>query len=75
VSNADSSAAITATSQQPLLVTGTARPPMEESQPLPPRGNGPTLGGNQQQIIPIQAVRQQEHQHTGSTNLYVITLN
>ncbi|CAF2734895.1 unnamed protein product [Rotaria sp. Silwood2] len=68
-SNADSSAAVVATSQQPLLVTATVRPPMEEQQPLPPRGNASTLAGNQPQIIPIPTVRQQEHQHTGSTNL------
>jgi hypothetical protein len=69
VSNADSSAAITATSQQPLLVTATARPPLDEQQPLPPRNTGPTLEGNQQQTIPNQVVRQQEQQHTSSTNL------
>jgi hypothetical protein len=69
VSNADSSAAITATLQQPLLVTATARPTLDEQQPLPPRNTGSTLGGNQQQIIPNQVVRQQEQQHTGSTNL------
>ncbi|CAF0924509.1 unnamed protein product [Rotaria sordida] len=73
VSNADSSAAVAATSQQPLLVTATVRPSMEEQQqqqqPLPPRSSVPTPAGNQQPIIPIQTVRQQEHQHTGSTNL------
>jgi hypothetical protein len=42
---------------------------MEEQQPLPPRGTGSTLGGNQQQIIPNQIVRQQEHPHTSSNNL------
>ncbi|CAF3368130.1 unnamed protein product [Rotaria sp. Silwood1] len=69
VSNADSSAAMAATSQQPLLVTATVRSSMEEQQPLPPRSNVSTLPNNQPQIIPIQTVRQQEHQHTGSTNL------
>ncbi len=55
--------------QQPLLVTATARPPVEDQQALPPRNTGSTLGNNQQQIIPNQTVRQQEPQHTGSTNL------
>ncbi len=50
-------------------MTATARPPIEEQQPLPPRATGSTLGGNQQQIIPTQVIRQQEHQHIGSTNL------
>jgi len=54
VSNADSSAAV---AQQPLMVTATSRPPIEEQhQPLPPR----TTGSNQQQVIPNQTVRQQE---------------
>jgi hypothetical protein len=48
---------------------------MEEHQPLPPRSNGPTLGGNQQQVIPNQAARQQDHHVTSSTNLYVLSLN
>ncbi len=50
-------------------MTATTRPPLEEQQPLPPRNSGPTHGSNQPQIIPIQPVRQQEHQHTGSTNM------
>ncbi|CAF0970800.1 unnamed protein product [Adineta ricciae] len=67
-SNADSSVAPV---QQPLLVTANARPPVEDHQPLPPRGASSTHGTNQQQQnIPNQAsVRQQEHQHVGSTNL------
>lgn len=65
---------MTGTSQQPLLVTATARPPMDEHQSLPPRSTGASLGGNQQQIMPTQVVRQQDHQHIGSTNLYVLRL-
>ena len=63
--------------QQPLLVTANARPPVEDHQPLPPRGATSTHGTNQQQQnIPNQAsVRQQEHQHVGSTNLYVSSFN
>lgn len=50
-------------------MTATVRPPVEEQQALPPRNNGPTITGNQPQMIPTPTVRQQEHQHTGSTNL------
>ncbi|UJR27477.1 hypothetical protein I4U23_008762 [Adineta vaga] len=65
-SNADSSVAPV---QQPLLVTANTRSTIEDHQPLPPRGAGPSHGGNQQQNSSNQvANRQQEHQHVGSAN-------
>ena len=68
VSNAETSAPVA--HQQPLLVTATVRPPVEEHhQALPPRGHTSTMGNNQQQVSHNQVIRPQEHQHTSSTNL------
>jgi len=57
--------------QQPLLVAGTARPQVEEPQPLPPRNAHATLGNSQSAGLPNQVARQQEQpqQHAGSNNL------
>lgn len=53
-------------SQQPLLVTATARAPaMPEQQPLPPRSNGQTMPNSHPQVIPSQV----EHPHSDSSNM------